>query len=223
VGARLTRPCVEASGPVADENAAPRPVPTWVQALGIVDRPTGIEKARASRKWLLDAATNAFGRGQPWTTAVMLLSGLVTRGIGLHDAAIAALDADNPFAAFTLIRSYAENAAAVLYADDHPNAVDRMLGLGGHHPLSVGKLTAHANRSQRFGGFKDIYSELSEYAHPLSKSITASMAINGNEFRWSSTPAFRPGNDFLMACAWIVELAEANARLIVEFADSQGW
>jgi hypothetical protein len=207
---------------VADENAPPGAVPAWVQALGIVDRPTGIEKARASRQWLLDAATNAFGRGQPWTTAVVLLSGLVTRGIGLHDAAIAALDADNPFAAFTVIRSYAENAAAVLYAADHPNKVDRMLGLEGH-PLSAGKLTAHANRSQRFGGFKDVYSGLSEYAHPLSKSITASMEVNGNKFRWSSTPAFRPGNDFLMACAWIVELTEANAHLIVEFADSQGW
>jgi hypothetical protein len=51
---------------------------------------------------------------QQWTTAVVLLSGLVTRGIGLHNAAVAALEADNPFAAFTLIRSYAENAAAVL-------------------------------------------------------------------------------------------------------------
>jgi hypothetical protein len=49
------------------------------------------------------------------------------------------------------------------------------------------------------------------------------MAINGNKFRWSATPAFRPGNDFLMACAWIVELAKANSDLIVEFADAQGW
>jgi len=103
---------------------------------------------------------------------VVLLSGLVTRGIGLHNAAVAALEADNPFAAFTLIRSYAENAAAVLYAADHPNKVDRVLGLDGH-PLSVGRLTAHANRSPRFGGFKSVYSELSEYAHSLSKSIAA--------------------------------------------------
>jgi len=207
---------------VTDGNAASKPVPTWVQAHGIIDRPTGIEKAHASRQLLVDAATNAFGRNQQWTTAVMLLSGLVTRGIGLHDAAVAALEADNPFAAFTLIRSYAENAAGILYAADHPNKVDRVLGLDGH-PLSVGKLTAHANRSPRFGGFKAVYSELSEYAHPLSKSIAASMAINGNKFRWSATPAFRAGNDFLMACAWIVELANANSDLIVEFANAQGW
>jgi hypothetical protein len=46
------------------------------------------------------------------------------------------------------------------------------------------------------------------------------MTINGNKFRWSATPAFRPGNDFLMACAWIVELAKANSDLIVEFANA---
>jgi hypothetical protein len=204
------------------DETAPKPVPGWVLALGIVDRPTGIEKARESRQRLYDAAVDAFGRGQEWTTAVLLLSGLVTRGFGLHDAAVAALEADNPFAAFTLIRSYAENAAAILYADDRPAQIDRLLGLRGN-PLSVGKLIAHANNSRRFGGFKDIYSDLSEYAHPLSKSIYASMSVDGNKFRWSSTPAFNPGNDFVTACAWIVELAEANGHLIVEFADAQGW
>lgn len=206
---------------MSDETSQ-NPVPAWISDLGIVDRPTGIEKARASRQRLLDAAQNAFEREQDGTTAVVLLSGLVTRAIGLHDAAVVALGADNPFAAFTLVRAYAENAAAILYATDHPNRIGRLLGLD--HPLSIGKLTAHANQSQRFGAFKHIYSELSEYAHPLSKSITASIInVEGNHFQWSSSPAFRPGNDFLVASAWIVELAEANAHLIVEFADAQSW
>jgi hypothetical protein len=36
-----------------------------VQALGIIDRHTGMEKARASRQRLLDTAKNVFGREQP--------------------------------------------------------------------------------------------------------------------------------------------------------------
>jgi hypothetical protein len=199
-----------------------KPVPAWVQDHGIIDRPTGVSEAHASRQWLIGAANNVLGRGQGFSTAVVLVGGLVTRGIGLHEAAVAALETDNPFAAFTLIRSYAENAAAVLYAIDHPNKVERVLGLGGNQ-IAVGKLTAHANKSPRISGFKVIYSELSHYAHPGSKSISASMAVNDNKFQWSGTPAFRPGNDFLMACAWIVELARANSDLIVEFAESQGW
>jgi hypothetical protein len=195
----------------------------WVSTLGIVDRPSGIEKAREAREWLRDAAMNAFGREQQWFAAVMLLSGLVTRAFGLHDAAVAALEADNPFAAFTLIRSYAENAAAVLYTTDHPHQVERIIGLDGY-PLQVGKITAYADQSQRFGGFKTVYSDLSQYAHPFAKSITASMSVEGNTFRWSSTPAFTPGgNDFVTACGWIVEMAQANAHLFVEFANAQDW
>lgn len=204
-----------------DADEEPRPVPEWVQAHGITDRPSGISVAKSARHLLTDAAADALFRDQDFTPAVILVGGLVTRGIGLHDAATAALEADNPFAAFTVIRSYAENAAALLYALDHPDKIDRVLGLG-CKPLSVGQLTAHANNSPRIA-FKPIYSELSQYAHPGSKSITASMVVNGDKFRWSGHPAFRPGNDFLMACAWTVELAGANANLIVECADSQGW
>ena len=91
----------------------PTHVPEWVQAHGITDRPSGINVAKSSRQLLVNAAADALGRGQGFTPAVMLVGGLVTRGIGLHDAAIAALEADNPFAAFTVIRSYAENAAAL--------------------------------------------------------------------------------------------------------------
>jgi hypothetical protein len=54
--------------------------------------------------------------------------------------------ADNPFAAFTLIRWYAENAVAVLYAKDYPHKVVRLLGLNAHQ-MPVGRLTAHAERS----------------------------------------------------------------------------
>jgi hypothetical protein len=213
---------VEAFVLMADDiDPEPTLVPEWVEVHGITDRPSGINVAKSSRQLLVNAAADALGRGQELTPAVVLVGGLVTRGIGLHDGAIAALEADNPFAAFTVIRSYAENAAALLYAVDHPDKINRVLGLD-CKPVSIGQLVAHANNSRRIA-FKPIYSELSHYAHPGSKSIAASMVVNGDKFRWSATPAFRPGNDFLMASAWTFELAGANSELIVEFANSQGW
>lgn len=199
-------------------------VASWLQDLGIVDRPSGIEKARASRQWLVLASLRAFARGpRKLCPAGVLLGGLATRGIGLHDGAIAALETDNPFAAFTLIRSYAENAAALLYARDHPHKVERLLGLN-EHPMPVGKLTAYANRGNRLNSFRALYSMLSQYAHPASKSLIASITVDKTDgVSWSPTPAFRPGNDFLLACAWIVEITKGNASLIGEFADSQRW
>jgi hypothetical protein len=38
---------------------------------------------------------------------------------------VAAIKADNPYAAFTLLRSYAENAAAILYVTDKPETLER--------------------------------------------------------------------------------------------------
>ncbi len=193
----------------------------WIQAHGIVDRPTGLKRARASRQLVTAATTNALGRDSSFGPAPLLLGGLINRGIGLHEGAIAALETDNPFSAFTLIRSLAENAASLLYAVEHPTKIERILGLDGSRAMAIGKITSYANGSERFGAFQLVYSQLSEYAHPLSKSITASM--DDEKFRWSGTPAFRPGNDFLMACVWLIELAGANADLIVDFANVQGW
>jgi hypothetical protein len=208
---------------MADESTT-KPIPAWVAQHGILDRPTGIEAAYASLALLRGAAELALKRVDPnLTHAVVLLCGLVTRGSGLHDAAVDALEKDNPYAAFTLIRAYAENAAAFLYVTDKPDKVDKMLGFQGS-PVSVGQMTGHAKQSKRFGAFKHIYSELSEYGHPQPKSFSASMDVDAEKFRWSSVPAFRSGgNDFVVACAWIVELAEVHMHVIGEFADAQGW
>lgn len=151
------------------------------------------------------------------TTAHFLLMGLTARAMGLHTASVDALESDNPFAAFTLIRAYAENAAAALYAVEHPNKIDGLLGLGDAQ-ISIKKVTNYAMQgSKRFGEFRHIYSELSQYAHPMSRSMFASSGFaGGDEFRWSSQPAFKFDTDFLMASGWIVELAEANAHLLTE-------
>ena len=202
-------------------------IPAWVSKLGIVDRASGIEKARSSRQQLVDvaeAAMAAFRQAGGITTPNLVLLGLVTRGPGLHDASIDALENDNPFAAFTLIRAYAENAAAAQYAIEQPEKIDKLIGMqGARIPLST--ITNHAMQSPstRFGEFKAVYRELSSYAHPASTSILVSAkSVGENGFQWALTPTFKAENDFLTASAWIVEFAEANAKLLAEFAAHQG-
>ena len=70
----------------------------------------------------------------------------------------------------------------------------------------------------RFSGFKDIYSELSRYAHPHALSLLASSRVIDGRIRWSSAPTFKSEHDVVMACAWAVELAEATSHLLDEFA-----
>ncbi|RFZ64785.1 hypothetical protein DE4576_03983 [Mycobacterium marinum] len=90
--------------------------PEPVQARGIVDRATGIEKARASRQWLFDDAKEVLGRTNDMIyDGHLLVMGLASRAAGLHDGVVHALGADNPLVAYTLLRSYAQNAAAALY------------------------------------------------------------------------------------------------------------
>lgn len=202
-------------------------IPAWISKLGIVDRATGIDAARTSRQRLIDttwAALTAFYGAGGATTANLLLLGLAARGIGLHDASVHALETDNPFAAFTLIRAYAENAATFMYAIDKPDTIDRLFGLG-EHPIRLSTITNHAMQSprSRFGEFSAVYDSLSAYAHPMPASILASATnVVENQLQWCSGPAFKTDNDFLTASAWIVEFAVANADLLEDFAQSGG-
>ncbi|APE17767.1 hypothetical protein BOH72_23395 [Mycobacterium sp. WY10] len=207
------------------EDEGEPPTAQWILDLGITDRASGIEKARASRGHIERAVTDALKRCETPTFAHHLMMGLATRGLGLHSATVQALEQDNPYAAFTLIRSLAENAAAALYGLENPAKIEKLLGLDGKS-VSIGQITSHVNqRSKRFGEFRGIYSELSQYAHPMSKSLFASSRIadgNENQFNWSTQPRFKFDGDFLTACGWVVELSTANAHLLFELGDIFG-
>jgi hypothetical protein len=130
------------------------------------------------------------------------LSGFLARAQGLHEGAVAAISADNPYAAFTLLRAYAENAAAILYVKDHPAQLERFWRDTRGPGVQIGRITNHA--VSRFGGFKDTYSELSRYAHPQALSLLASSrVVEGEALQWSSAPAFKADHDAVMACAWV--------------------
>lgn len=131
------------------------------------------------------------------------------------------MEADNPYASFTLIRAYAENAAAILYVKDRPGVLDLFWREPDSPGVSIGKITNYAQK--RFAGFRGIYGQLSQYAHPAARSLLASHRMVEGEarnVRWSSAPSFKSENDAMVACGWIVELAEASSHLLVELADS---
>jgi hypothetical protein len=196
-------------------------VPRWVQELGITDRLTGRERARESWNALISAGRKVLGSGMDYRVEHLVFSGFLARAQGFHESAVAAVSADNPYAAFTLLRAYAENAAAILYVKDHPAQLEKFWR-DTHGPgVKIGKITNHAEG--RLAGFKDIYSQLSRYAHPQALSLLASSrVVEDRVVQWSSTPAFKSDYDAVMACAWAVELAEATSHLLVEFAAKYG-
>lgn len=202
------------------DNEVPEPERTFLVNLGITDRVTGIARARTSRELLLKAGKRVLESSQDYTIKVMVFSGFLARAQGFHEGSVTAIEADNPYAAFTLLRSYAENAAGILYLKDRPTTLDQFWRpeTGG---VSIGKITNYAKT--RFGGFKTIYSELSEYSHPGALSMLASHRITGEDSQtveWRSAPSFHSDNDAKVACGWTVELATATAHLLVELAAS---
>jgi hypothetical protein len=164
------------------------------------------------------------GNGSDVYDGHLLVMGLSSRAVGMHDGVVNALETDNPFATYTLLRSYAENAAALIYAIEKPNQLHRILGLGGSRPIKVGTLTNYAEQgSKRFGTFSDVYVDLSDFSHPMSRSIFAAMAPTEDGFKWQLDPKFKYDKDFVVACSLVVEMAEANSHLLREYADTQGW
>lgn len=203
---------------MVDSNEAK--VPEWILKLGITDRATGQQQAHESWNRLIAAGQKVLGTGMEYQVEHTVLSGFIAKAQGLHEGAVAAIRADNPYAAFTLLRAYAENAAGILYVKDHPGQLDKFWQLDSYG-VSIGKITNHA--VTRFGGFKGTYSELSKYAHPMALSVLASSkVVDGQALRWQSAPHFKSDGDAVVACAWVVELATATAYLIVEFAKAFG-
>jgi hypothetical protein len=193
----------------------------WLRALGITDRLTGQEQARSSWNALIAAGRKVLGTGMDYRVEHLVFSGFLARAQGLHEGAVAAIASDNPYAAFPLLRAYAENAAAVLYVKDHPTQLEKFWREPDGRGVPIGKITSHAR--SRFDGFKGIYSQLSQYAHPQALSLLAShRVVEDRVVRWSSAPAFKSDGEAMIACAWVVELAQATSHLLMEFAAEFG-
>lgn len=194
-------------------------VPTeWLESLGVFDAESGSSLARKARDRILEPARRVLESVEDVTVLVVVFQGFVARAQCLHEGSVQMIDAGNPHAAFTLLRAQAENAAAILYAKDHPNVVGHWWDVDGHG-IKIGKITNYA--VTRFGGFKEIYDQLSGFAHPQAKGLLASSRIKDETERtmqWSSAPHFKRAEDQLTAYAWAIELAESSRHLLYEFA-----
>ncbi|SRR6266498_2611926 len=209
--------CSGAGPPPTGRLAAEVAVPAWIEELGITDRLTGQARARASWNALILTGRRVLGTGLDYRVEHLVFSGFLARAQGFHEGAVAAITADNPYAAFTLLRAYAENAAAILYVKDHPAELERFWRDTRGPDVPIDAITNHA--MSRFRGFEGIYSELSKYAHPDALSLLgSSRVIEGRIVQWSSVPMFKSDHDAVIACVWVVELAEATSHLLEEFA-----
>lgn len=204
-----------------DGPAATVGLPAWIEERGITDRLTGQKLARASLDTLISTGREILETSVDYRVEHLVFSGFLARAQGFHEGTVAAIGADNPYTAFTLLRAYAENTAAILYVKDHPAELNRFWRDIHHLDVPIDEITSYA--MTRFRGFKGIYSELSKYAHPHALSLLASTrVIEGRIVQWSSVPRFKSDYDAIMAWVWVVELADATSHLLREFATQFG-
>jgi hypothetical protein len=199
----------------------PNKVPSWVTALGIVDHESGSTVAASHRKMMLDAGGSVLKSMVDVTQAGMVFCGFMSRAQGLHEGAVAAIEARNPVASFSLIRAHSENMAAILYAADHPRDILVFLGSGSQPYVKPGRITNYIQKA--IPQYKHLYEQLSEYVHAGSLSIISSFQLNGDRsFNWSSSPRFRNDREILLAYGWVCEISDNTAQLLTVFADRYG-
>jgi hypothetical protein len=193
--------------------------PRVLDRLGITDLESGLAVARSALSLVWEGGKLALGGGQDVRLVHVVIAGLLARAQGFHEGAVAAIEADNPYAAFTLLRAYAENVAALFYLRDKPQTISKFVGDPNSPGVKPGVLTNYAKKHG--GGFAAIYEQLSQYAHPASRSVLTSQDIveheEGTRLVWKSAPRFGSEFDRLMACAWTFELAEAHGALLRTF------
>lgn len=188
----------------------------------ISDEESGRAAAAGAREDILAVARTVIRSGAI-TMNHIIVAGIVARGQSLHEGSVAAIEANNPHAAFTLLRAYAEQCAAVLYMTDHPAKAERLWNDLDGRGVKIGAITNYAQSSGRMANFREIYKRLSTYAHPSSAAHFASMRVGEDRsFTWQSAPRFKRDEERLIAYAWCVEFARAINIFSFEFAVACG-
>ena len=107
---------------------------------GVRDEASGRANAEQAREYLLTVASSVVQEGA-FTIDHLIVAGMVTRAQSLHEAALGAINADNPHAAFTMLRAYVEQCAAALYLTDHPGSA-RLWNDHEGHGVPIGRTAA---------------------------------------------------------------------------------
>lgn len=144
---------------------------------------------------------------------------ILSRVTGLHAAIYREIRESNSHAVFPLMRAFAEAVVLVIYVIDHPQYVSALIqrpreaATGTPKRKSLQALINYA--SKEAPGFKAVYSELSEFTHFGATAMWASHELGSDltTWTWSSGPRWR-GNQGFVACAQLIELADATERYL---------
>lgn len=183
-----------------------------LRARGIHDLETGIAVAESSFKQFWHDVGECIRDAPEINTIRMGLLAMVTRAQGYHSAALRASRDDNPYAAFALVRCFAENAAALLWMMEKPNDLGRVSLLAEESErFAIGRLVTAANK--RAPGFGAIYEQLSAYVHPVTSSFSDGWRPSDGprEVSWTSVPTFKVQQSRQLVCFWLLELTEIHA------------
>lgn len=155
------------------------------------------------------------------TPVSMAWLSLLTRLQGLHDGIACEIRAENPHAACPLVRSLAETVAMLIYLLDKPEYALALFDPHEEAPrVKPRDLINHAKT--RMAGIGPIYGELSAITHFDRLAYSLPFVVTDKEERimeWRSRPAWKNERQALIACGWLIELAEASHDLLTDFAD----
>jgi hypothetical protein len=166
--------------------------------------------------------------GMPMTFTTLFWFSMITRSEGLHGAIAREVRKSNPHAVVPLIRAFVEAVVLVIYVNDHPQYINvltarpRELPKDGPKRKSIQALISYA--AKHAPGLKNVYAELSEGTHFGAVAMWASHAIEGEDDKsmqttWTSYPRWRSDEQALIACAQILELADAMEFLLRQYCE----
>ncbi|CAL8979987.1 hypothetical protein CELL_03379 [Cellulomonas sp. T2.31MG-18] len=180
---------------------------------GIADRASGADITEQAQKRMRHEIVQKVPAGFPFTHDTLAMLGLVTRLHAFQEAASREIAADNPFASASLLRSLAEVVALLSYLIEKPADLRRVSLLAGDRDrFSIGKIVEAANRQAP--GFKAVYAQLSNWAHPSHIGGNTSMTVSDdNHFTWQSNPTFKDDDDACTMYLWLLELTEVAGPL----------
>jgi hypothetical protein len=173
-----------------------------------------LTEARLSSKEMVQGALGVLGGDRGFTRGHLPFLGFVERAQAFHQGVVDMVEAGNPLAAATLLRSFAENLAVVYYVDRHPHEFEK-LQPGAEQGLPMGKVIAAAQRS--LPGFKQLHDHLSSMAHPFGAGAFQTFRVEEDgRFFWQSNPTFRSSEEAGQFLIWLKEIRDLSARIIKE-------
>lgn len=198
----------------------PEPSPEGSEVFDSTKITTELAEARESGRQMVRGALKALRNEGPIFEAHLPFLGFVERAQAFHQGVVDMVEAGNPLAAITLLRSFAENVAAVYYVDKHPQEFEK-LRPGAKQRLPMGKVIAEAER--HLPGFKQLYDHWSSVAHPSGAGAFHTLRVSeSHQFTWQSHPTFHHLDDARRTLRWLDELRGIAALIIDRTAEVAG-